>query len=100
MMVFGKGGIIDLFTLHMHPTRSQNGLFLTYPSEFLIIYYHGGVENQFVRKISNCALTDMTIDYGAEGFTTFSNGCPTEAFVRLQFTELETLTTDRIEKGF
>jgi hypothetical protein len=99
-MVFGKGGIIDLFTLHMHPTRSQNGLFLTYPSEFLIIYYHGGTENQFVRKISNCALTDMTIDYGAEGFTTFSNGCPTEAFVRLQFTELETLTTDRIEKGF
>jgi hypothetical protein len=42
----------------------------------------------------------MTIDYGAEGFTTFENGCPTEAFIRLQFSELETLTTDRIEKGY
>lgn len=98
--IFGKGGIIDTFLKHMHPTRSQNGLFLTYPSEFLIIYYHKGVENTFVRKISNCALTDMTVDYGAEGFTTFADGCPTEAFIRMQFTELETLTTDRIEGGF
>jgi len=98
--VFGKGGILELFAKHMHPTNSQNGLFLTYPSEFLIIYYHNGEENQFVRRISNCALTDMTIEYGAEGFTTFEDGCPTEATVRLQFTELETLTTNRIEKGF
>ena len=98
--VFGKGGILELFAMHMHPTNSQNGLFLTYPSEFLIIYYHDGEENQFVRRISNCALTDMAIEYGAEGFTTFDNGCPTEAIVRLQFTELETLTTNRIEKGF
>lgn len=95
-----KDGIIATFLRHMHPTRSQNGLFLTYPSEFLIMYYHEGEENNFVRKISNCALTDMNIEYGAEGFTTFANGCPTEAFIRLQFTELETLTTDRIEKGF
>lgn len=98
--VFGKGGILELFAMHMHPTQSQNGLFLTYPSEFLIIYYHNDKENKFVRRISNCALTDMTVEYGAEGFTTFDDGCPTEANVRLQFTELETLTTNRIEKGF
>ncbi len=98
--IFGKGGILELFAMHMHPTSSQNGLFLTYPSEFMIVYYHNGEENQFVRRISNCALTDMAIEYGAEGFTTFEDGCPTEATVRLQFTELETLTTNRIEKGF
>ena len=99
-VVFGENGILKLFTSHMHPTLSANGLFQTYPSEFMIIYYHNGAENTYVRKISNCVLTDMVIDYGAEGFTTFSNGCPTEAFVRLQFSELETLTTDRIEKGY
>ena len=108
-MVFGRptgtngephSGILELFTSHMHPTMSPNGLFQTYPSEFMIIYYHNGAENTYVRKISNCVLTDMTIDYGAEGFTTFENGCPTEAFIRLQFSELETLTTDRIEKGY
>ncbi len=95
-----RPGIIETFLLHMHPTRSQNGLFLTYPSEFLIIYYHDGEENDYIRKISNCALTDVVIDYGAEGFTTFANGCPTEATMRLQFTELETMTTDRISGGF
>jgi hypothetical protein len=84
----------------MHPEQSAQGLFMTYPSEFLIIFYHAGAENEHIRKISNCALTDMSIDYGAEGFTTFSNGCPTEVTIRLQFTELETLTSDRIEKGF
>lgn len=103
-MIFGRpngnSGILELFTLHMHPTMSANGLFQTYPSEFMIIYYHNGAENTYVRKISNCVLTDMTVDYGAEGFTTFENGCPTEAFIRLQFSELETLTTDRIEKGY
>ena len=108
-MVFGwptgtngirDSGILKLFAMHMHPTMSPNGLFLTYPSEFMIIYYHNGTENTYVRKISNCVLTDMVIDYGAEGFTTFSNGCPTEAFVRLQFSELETLTTERIDKGY
>lgn len=98
--IFGDNGIIKIFSKHMHPTRSQNGLFLTYPSEFLIIYYHNGEENPFVKKISNCALTDMTLEYGAEGFTTFANGCPSELVMRLQFTELETLTTDRIEQGF
>lgn len=95
-----RPGIIETFLKHMHPTKSQTGLFLTYPSEFLIIYYHKGAENNFVRKISNCALTDMTVDYGSEGFTTFANGCPTEAVIRMQFTELETLTTDRIVGGF
>jgi hypothetical protein len=93
-------GIIPTFLRHMHPTKSKSGLFLSYPSEFLIIYYHNGEENKFVRKISNCALTNMAIDYGAEGYTTFADGMPTEATIRLEFTELETLTADRIEKGF
>jgi hypothetical protein len=42
----------------------------------------------------------MAIDYGSEGFTTFADGVPTEATIRLEFVELETLTAERIEKGF
>ena len=46
--------------------------------------------------------TGMNIDYGAEGFTTFqgTNGMPTEATVRLEFTELETLTNKRSKLGY
>ena len=108
LQVFGKPtrtreaeieGIIPTFLRHMHPTKSTSGLFLGYPSEFLIVYYYNGAENKYVRKISNCALVNMSIDYGAEGFTTFKGGIPTEATIRLEFSELETLTADRIEKG-
>jgi hypothetical protein len=44
----------------------------------------------------------MTIDYGAEGFTTFQDtgGMPTEATIRLEFTELETLNNNRIQAGY
>lgn len=106
--VFGAGdgdgskGIIGTFLKHMHPEPSASGVFQIYPSEFLIVIYTKGTENSYVRKISNCALTNMTIDYGAEGFTTFqgTTGMPTEATIRLEFTELETLNNNRIQAGY
>lgn len=101
--IFGKGGIIETFVQHMHPEPSNAGVFLIYPSEFLIVIYHkSGLENTWVRRISNCALTGMNIDYGADGFTTFqgTNGMPTEATIRLEFTELETLTNKRSKLGY
>lgn len=110
IQVFGNGkkfgsadfveGIIPTFIRHMHPTKSKSRLFLSYPSEFLILYYHNGAENKYVRKISNCALINMSVDYGAEGYTTFEDGVPTEAVVRMEFVELETMTAERIEAGF
>lgn len=101
--IYGKNGIIETFINHMHPEPSDAGVFLIYPSEFLIVIYHNsGKENQYVRKISNCALTGMNIEYGAEGFTTFQDtqGMPTEATIRLEFTELETLTNKRTKLGY
>lgn len=98
----GGGGIIGTFLKHMHPEPSASGVFQIYPSEFLIVIYTKGSENTYVRKISNCALTNMTIDYGTEGFTTFqgTTGMPTEATIRLEFTELETLNNNRIQAGY
>ena len=100
-MIFGKDKILDTFLRNMHPTQHGDlGLYLSYPSEFLIIYYYKDQENTRIRKISNCALTDMAIDYGAEGFTTFEDGTPSQCAIRLTFTELETMTADRIELGY
>jgi hypothetical protein len=104
--IFGRNGIIETFINHMHPEPSDAGVFLIYPSEFLIIIYHNKgdsvKENTYVRKISNCALTGFNIEYGAEGFTTFqgTDGMPTEATIRLEFTELETLTNKRTSRGY
>jgi hypothetical protein len=100
----GKGdsmGIIQKFAYHMHPELKDSGYFFNYPSEFTIVYYHAGKENQFVRKISTCVLTNMTIDYGSDtGFTTFDNGMPTHATMRLEFLELELMTAQRVNQGY
>ena len=44
----------------------------------------------------------MNIEYGAEGLTSFqgTRGMPTEATIRLEFTELETLTNKRTKRGY
>ena len=95
--------IIKLFKYHMHPENDPTGLFLEYPSEFNIKYLYEGSENEHLSKISSCALTDIKITYGnQDAFTTFKNtsGAPAEINMQLAFTELETLTNDRIAEGF
>lgn len=95
--------IIHTFKLHMHAGKDASDFFLIYPSEFQIEFRYRGQENQFVNKISTCALTDMKVDYGSGGsFTTFKDegGAPSEITMQLAFKELELLTKDRIEQGY
>lgn len=95
--------IIDLFKYHMHPENDPTGLFLEYPSEFEIEYCYNGSRNKHLNKISSCALTDIKVTYGnQDAFTTFigTNGAPVEINLELAFTELETLTNNRIADGF
>ena len=95
--------IIDLFKYHMHPENDPTGLFLEYPSEFEIEYCYNGSRNEHLNKISSCALTDIKVTYGnQDAFTTFigTNGAPVEINLELAFTELETLTNDRIADGY
>lgn len=95
--------IIDLFKYHMHPEVSPSKLFLEYPSEFNIEYYYKGELNDHLSKISSCALTDVKITYGnQDAFTTVQGqkGVPAEINMQLAFTELETLTNERIADGY
>ena len=95
--------IIQLFKYHMHPEVSPSKMFLKYPSEFEIEYHYRGKENPHVSKISSCALTDTKITYGnQDAFTTIKGqgGVPAEINMQLAFTELETLTNERIVDGY
>lgn len=95
--------IIKEFRYHMHPDKGEAGFFLIYPSEFNIEYRYKEGPNNHINKISSCVLTDMVIKYGgADGvFNTIAgtDGVPAEINISLSFTELETLTADRIEDG-
>ena len=93
--------IIKTFKLHMHPEIVPSGLYYIYPSDFDIVYYYKGTENTWLNKVSTCALTDMQVDYGnSQTFSTFGDGAPTEITLTLTFTELETLSKERIMEGY
>lgn len=93
--------IIMEFKKNMHSERSEQGLFLIYPSEFDIVFKYKGKRNQFLHQIKSCALVDMRIQYGSGGtFTTFTQGRPSEITVGLVFKELEILNKDDVEGGF
>lgn len=99
--------IIQTFKYHMHPDSASGNAFLTYPSEFDIVFYFKDKENtsdtpedQNLFKISTCALVDFQVNYGGRMFYTFDDGMPTEIEMRLNFMELEIMTKDRIKQGF
>jgi hypothetical protein len=93
--------IITTFKQHMHPELAQNGYFYVYPSEFEIMYCYGKEENAYFNKIAQCALTDMSVEYGGEQFSSFNNGAPTEINLTLSFRELELITKNSIlEQGY
>lgn len=95
--------IINEFKIHMHSEKSDNGVFLIYPSEFSIEFRYRGARNTFVQRIADCALTDMKVDYGRDGtLTTFKDtgGAPSEITLQLAFRELEILTRDMVEAGY
>jgi hypothetical protein len=92
--------IIQTFKEHMHPELSKGGYFYIYPSEFEIVYYYKNKENPYFNRISQCALTDMSVDYGGEQFASFLDGSPTEINITLSFRELELLTKDSIKQGY
>ena len=93
--------IIQEFKYHMHPEfKDANNFVYIYPSEFDIMYYSGGVENNAIHRHTSCVLTDVTVNYTPNGmFTTFPNGMPTQINLTLQFRELALLTKDKIKDG-
>jgi len=98
--------IINLFKYHMHPEKSPDGAFFTFPSIFDIEYRYKNNQNAFVNQIATSVLTDLSVDYGSEGvFTTFRNteGIPTEITMAMQFREIVLLskdsTTEQITDG-
>jgi len=99
--------IINTFKYHMHPDISPGQTFLIYPSEFTIEFLHsdkGAVaRNEHLPKISDCALKDVKVTYGPDGFFNTiagTKGIPSEITMELNFTELEVLTANRIDQGY
>lgn len=95
--------IIQTFKLYMHPKKVDAGdLFIGYPAEFIIGFYHKEKENPELFKTGRSVLTNMRVTYGDEDFVTFKElpGAPAEINLSLTFTEVELLDRATIEEGY
>lgn len=90
--------IIYEFKYHMHPEfKSELNYVWIYPSEFDIIYYTGGKENQNLHKHTSCILESMSVNYTPNGnFSVFANGMPTQINISLSFRELQLASKETI----
>ena len=101
--------IIRAFKFYSAPEVKANtfGRFWVYPGEFDIQFYSNGVENQFVNKISTCALTNMSVNYTSAGewaahrpHTSGLGSLSVCTDISLTFKELEIMTKQRILEGY
>ena len=64
-----------------------------------------GAENQFINRISECVLTNMSVSYGGDRYKTHEGidgdgAPPIETTMSLSFSELELITREKIHEGF
>ena len=92
--------IIFKFKYHMHPHFVGSKFLYKYPSEFDIVYYFDGKENENIHKHTTSVLIDMAVQYAPNGsFSMFKGGMPTKILMTLQFRELMTLSKEGIALG-
>ena len=96
--------IIRTLKRYALPSRALGGRFLDFPAEFRVTYVNTDRENLYLFRIARCALTDITVKYGTNPFTTFKpdevGAAPTKIELSIGFSELEILTQERIDQGF
>lgn len=95
--------IVKEFQFHAAPEMrySEQNNYMTFPSEVDIQFMHRGAENPYLFKVSTCAITNVSVNHSPEGqFVSHSDGAPFTTELDLTFTELETLTKERIKELF
>lgn len=87
-------------------SSGTSGPFWVYPATFDIQFYSNGQPNNYLNRISTCALTAIQVNYTVDGvFTSFYpgatlNGVTTNTRLSLHFTELEIMHKALINLGF
>jgi hypothetical protein len=101
--------IIQAFKFYAAPEVNLGlaGRFFLYPAEFDIKFFSNGQPNNFLNKISTCALVNVGVNYTGNGmFSAFSpgtnglNGVTTQTQLSLDFIELEIMHKKRILEGY
>ena len=84
--------IMRTFKMNMAPKVTSGGpnLFLKTPNVFELRYKSGRKDHPFLHKFKQCFLTDISVNYTAEGvYATYENKEPISMIMDLTFKELE-----------
>lgn len=78
----------------------SQGLFMEVPYPFRIQFFYKGQENNYVHKIGQSVLENVSVDYGPNGWATFNDGSPIQIKMTLQFKETVIVDKNRIDSGY
>ena len=99
--------IITQFKKNMLPEFAggdTTGRRFVVPNTFDIRYMYNGSQNQFLHKIGECVLENMTVSYGGDRYRTYTpqgDGAPVaETTITLAFREMDLVTREKIMEGF
>ena len=98
--------IVAAFKFNMMPEYKEGKRdTLNYPATFDIEYHYKGKRNDYLNRVSECFLENVSVQYGGDGYKTFdphnSEGAPpVETSVTLAFKEIEIMHREKIKDGF
>jgi hypothetical protein len=99
--------IITQFKKNMLPEFAggdTTGRRFVVPNTFTIQYMYNGQQNNFLHKIGECVLENMTVSYGGDRYRTYTpqgDGAPVaETTITLAFKEMDLVTREKIMEGF
>jgi hypothetical protein len=88
--------IIKQFKYYSRPTTKKDsyGFIFVPPSIFKIQFQFLNRENTWVNKIADSVITNISVDYGPNGWSTHQDGSPVNIKLKLDFKELSLIDRD------
>ena len=94
--------IVNQFKFHMSADYAEltGHRLMKLPSTFEIEYQYLGHRNNFLNRISTCALQSADVSYGGDRFQAHKDGVPQQTKLNLKFKELEIITRKLTADGY
>ena len=95
--------IIRILKLAMSPSKGNTGagqgLFITAPRVFNVLYKSGSKDHPFLNRFKTCALQSMSVNFTPDGtYTTYADATPVHIQMTLQFQELTPIFREDYEE--
>ena len=93
--------IIKTFKMYAAPriVKGAGGMFFIPPAVFQPTFYFNGQVNDKVNAVTESVITNIDVNYGPNGWATFSDGNPVQTTLTLQFQETKILDRGTMVEG-